>query len=142
MEQFGEFVVNNWELFLALVVIVALLLKDVVGGKLQGIKAVGPAEATGLINHQDAVVLDIRDEGEFAQGHILNSIHVPSASLKDPPKILEKYKDKPIIVGCRSGSRSAAAGRQLRKQGFATVYNLSGGILAWQNANLPMSKNK
>ncbi|MGD2084341.1 MAG: rhodanese-like domain-containing protein, partial [Chromatiales bacterium] len=52
---------------------------------------------------------------------------------------LKKFKNRPIVVSCRSGAQSATACRQLRKEGFERVYNLHGGILAWESANLPVS---
>ena len=55
---------------------------------------------------------------------------------------LEKHKSKPIIVSCRSGAQSAQACRQLRGAGLGEVYNLKGGMLAWQSANLPVSRKR
>ncbi len=140
MQLFSEFAANHWELFLALALILGLLLKSLFGEKLQGYQSVDPIEAIGLINHQDAVVLDVRTDKEYSQGHILNSIHMPLGSLKNRMTELEKHKRKHIIVGCRSGQRSAGACGQLRKQGFEHVYNLRGGLMGWQNANLPLTK--
>jgi rhodanese-related sulfurtransferase len=140
MQQLTEFVGNHPGLFLALAVIVGLLAWTSFRGRFQGFKAVGPIEATQLINHQDAWVLDVREDAEFRDGYILNSEHVPLSQLSSSTKRLEKRKGKPVIVGCRSGSRSAGACASLVKQGFSEVYNLKGGILAWQNANLPLVK--
>jgi rhodanese-related sulfurtransferase len=56
--------------------------------------------------------------------------------------VLNKYKDKPIIVSCRSGAQSSAACLQLKKAGFTEVFNLKGGILAWQSDNLPVTRKK
>jgi rhodanese-related sulfurtransferase len=95
-----------------------------------------------MINHQDAVLIDVREDGEFAEGHILNAIHIPLGALSANLNRLEKYRNAPIIVGCRSGNRSAHACRLLKKKGFENVYNLHGGILAWQNANLPVVTGK
>jgi rhodanese-related sulfurtransferase len=55
---------------------------------------------------------------------------------------LQRHKDKPIVVACRSGAQSSMACQMLRKAGFAEVYNLSGGVLAWQNASLPLTRKK
>ena len=141
IDQIGEFATNHWELFLALAVVVALLIRSFVtdvGTKF----SVDPSKATELINHSDAVVLDVRPEGEFREGHIINALHIPLSGVKDQLGQLQKYKDKPLIVSCRSGAQSAAACKQLRGDGFDQVYNLKGGMLAWQNANLPVSKRK
>lgn len=101
---------------------------------------VGAFEAVQLINRRDAVVLDLRDTGEYAAGHISNARHVPQAQLGDRIKELEKYKARPVIVSCASGTRSAAAAAQLRKQGFSEAVALRGGVAAWQQAGLPLEK--
>lgn len=101
---------------------------------------VGPSDAVMLINRKDAVVLDVRDDTEFAGGHITNARHVPEKQLADHIKALEKFKSKPVIVSCASGRRSAAVADNLRKQGFADVVALRGGIGAWVQAGMPLEK--
>ena len=125
-------------LFAALLVITFLLARSFAGAK--GIKDVNATEAVRLINQQDAVVLDVRTEDEFKGGHVLNSIHIPVGLLQNRINELEDYKSKPVIVNCRTGNRSAAACSVLRKQGFTSIFKLQGGILAWENANLPLIK--
>lgn len=140
MEQFLEFFSNNLILSSIFMAILFLLLIDLFGARIKGYGVAGPAEATHLINHEDAVVLDVREDNEFLGGHIVNSIHIPLKFLKDRVNELEKHKSKPIIIGCRSGSRSASACSMLKKHGFENVYNLRGGVMAWQHANLPLTK--
>lgn len=140
MDQFLVFASNHWALFVALFVIVALLIWSVVYAGLQGISKVSPLDATRLINHEDAVVLDVREDNEYKQGHIINSLHIPLKVLASQTNKLEKYKGRPIIAICRSGQQSVNACTTLRKHGFERVYNLSGGIVAWQNASLPLTK--
>ena len=101
---------------------------------------VGPAEAVTLINRKDATVIDVRDEGEFAGGHINNARHIPEKQLAGRIKELEKFKTKPLIVSCASGRRAAAASDSLRKQGFTEVVALRGGIRAWVQAGMPLEK--
>lgn len=140
MQQLVTFVVSHWELFLALVVILALLVGSGMGNQLRGIKSISPAESINMINHQNAVVLDVREDKEIVTGKIINSIHVPLASLPNRLKELDKYKTRPLIVSCRTGNRSNNACATLKKNGFESVFNLNGGIVAWQNANLPLAK--
>jgi rhodanese-related sulfurtransferase len=92
-----------------------------------------------LIN-DDALVLDVREDKEWAEGHIPNAKHIPLGQLSKRISELDKYKDKPIVVSCRSGHRSATACRTLKKDGFEQTHNLMGGIIAWENANLPVTK--
>jgi rhodanese-related sulfurtransferase len=101
---------------------------------------VGPTEAVTLINRKDAVVLDVRDDGEFAGGHITNARHVPEKQLVDRMKELEKLKNKPVIVSCASGRRATTVADTLRKQGFTDVVALRGGIGAWLQAGMPLEK--
>ncbi len=142
MSQYITFVTNHWELFLALVVILGLLAGNTFSSRLRGYRTVTPQEATQLINREDAVVVDVREDSEYHGGHIINALHIPLGHVQQRVGELEKHKDKPIIVGCRSGQRSARACGVLKKAGFDNVYNLGGGVLAWQNAGLPLSKKK
>lgn len=140
MERIIPFVTTNWHLFLALVVITGMLVWSYISPRLRGFRSASPAEATRLINHEDAVVLDVREDAEYQGGHIINSVHIPLRYLPERLTELERHKGKPIIVGCRSGSRSNRACGLLKKHGFDPVYNLAGGVMAWQNASLPMTK--
>ena len=101
---------------------------------------VGPADAVMLINRKDAVVLDVRDDTEYAGGHITNARHIPEKQLEERIKELEKFKSKPVIVSCASGRRSSAVADSLRKQGFADVVALRGGISGWLQAGMPLEK--
>jgi len=103
---------------------------------------IGTVETVQLINRRDALVIDVRESSEYASGHIANSRHIPLAQLADHLKSLEKFKTRPIIVNCRSGSRAAGAVGILRKNGFNEVFTLRGGILAWAQASMPLEKSK
>ena len=137
MARLIEFVGNHWPLFVALFAILGLLAHNLITGN-QG--QVTPLEATQLINHEDAVVVDVRPLADFNKGHIIGAINLPANGFAQQIKTLERYKDRPIIVSCRSGAQSSVATRQLSKAGFERVFNLRGGILAWQNANLPLTR--
>lgn len=140
VQQILTFISHNLPLFGALVVILAMLAYNFLGSSLRGYKPVSPSQAIQMINHDNAVVLDVREEGEYQNGHIINALHIPQGQLKNRFRELERYKDKGIIVSCRSGSRSGKACGVLKKQGFDLVYNLAGGVMAWQSADLPLVK--
>lgn len=139
MQQFFEFTVNNWFLFLALVIVLTLLGMNMIRPKLLGFKEVKPAEVVQLINRDDAVLLDVRDNSDFEKGHILNAHHIPFGLVEERLHELEKFKTSPLVVYCETGQQSARAGAILQKQGFASVYKLSGGLSAWKSANFPLS---
>jgi rhodanese-related sulfurtransferase len=129
-------------IFLVAVVVVSggMLLWPLVQRGRLGTREVSVPEAVQLINRRDAVVLDVRDAAEFASGHIPNARHVPAAEVEKRLKELEKLKERPVIVSCRSGNRAGAASAVLRKHGFKEVFPLKGGILGWQQASMPMEK--
>ena len=101
---------------------------------------IGTLEATRLMNQGPALVLDIRDNGEFAAGHLPKARNIPLRELAKRLDEIGKFKDKPVIVTCKSGTRASAACRFLKRSGFANVYRLKGGIAAWQQASLPVEK--
>jgi len=138
--EFIDFAFKYWYLFAALLVIIGLLIGTEVMRAMRGIAAVNPTRATQLINHDDAILLDVRETSSYKAGHIPEARHIPSKELKNRVKELLKFKDKPIIVYCQTGVQSSPAGNILKKEGFSAVHTLSGGINAWQNANLPLSK--
>ena len=139
LSQLIAFVGNHWYLFVALAVIAGLLTYNLIVGE-RG--SVDPLGATALINHQDAAVIDVRPAADFAQGHIINAVNIPMNGFKNQMGVLSKYKGKPIIVSCRSAAQSSTACGLLRKQGFDDVYNLKGGVMAWQAASLPLTRKK
>lgn len=134
-----KFFLDNIYLIVVAFVSGAMLLWPVVRRGAGG-ASVNTLEATQLINRQDALVLDVRNAEEFQQGHILNARNIPMSQLDARCSDIARYKQKPVIVACESGSRSGAAAAVLRKRGFAQVFNLSGGIAAWQQAGLPVEK--
>ena len=142
MSQYIEFAIKHWDLFAALAIILAMLMSSTLGSRLRGYTQIEPSDAVRIINHDEAVIVDVREDKEVADGTILDSLHIPLGKLGDRLDELAKFREKPIIVSCRSGHRSATACARLRKEGFTTVYNLKGGVLAWQNAGLPLQKKK
>ncbi|MBN9697045.1 MAG: rhodanese-like domain-containing protein [Zoogloea sp.] len=133
-----EFIQQNWY-WAALAAVSGTLL---VVTSVRGSRGISPAQATQLINRNDAVVIDVRDASEYAAGHLLNAQHIPLAELDKRLGELDKLKDKPVILNCQTGSRSASACDILRKAGFTQVHNLEGGIAAWEQAGMPVSRTK
>lgn len=140
MPRLVEFAINHWDLFLALAIILFMMFSGGLSSRLRGYRQISAPEAVQLLNHDHAVLLDVREDNEFKEGHIIDARHIPLGKLRERMQELEPFRDRPIVVNCRSGHRSAGACAQLRKNGFNTVYNLKGGIMAWQNAGLPVQK--
>ena len=89
----------------------------------------------------DKQIVDVRTEAEYTKGHIDGAIlaDISSGQFQEVASGLDK--DKPVFVYCLSGGRSSSAASQLQQMGFTSITNLSGGMLAWQSANLPVSTN-
>lgn len=99
-----------------------------------------PNEAVLLMNRANVLILDVRDEAEFASGHITGAKHIPLAELESRLKEIQKYKDKPVILNCQAGMRSSKACAVLHKLEFTQLHNLQGGLNAWTQAKLPLVK--
>lgn len=136
-----EFLQQNWYWAALAVASGSWLLFDL--ARAQGDKTlVSPIEATLLINREDAVIVDIREQAEFAKGHIPNARHLPLGELERRSGELEKFRSRPLIVYCATGARSAAAIAALRKAGFEKLFNLRGGLLEWEKAGQPVTRKR
>ena len=142
MQVYVDFAARHWELFALLALVIVLIIGNEVYRYLRGTASVGVSEALRLHNHEDAALVDIREVAEFREGHIPAARNIPLPSFKTKLADIKLAKDRPIIVYCRSGNRAPSATSMLRKQGYDRAYNLSGGLLAWEQANLPISKGR
>jgi rhodanese-related sulfurtransferase len=134
---------NPWHLMLfgTAVVTGGMLLWPLVNRLLAGSASqVGALEAVQLINRRDALVLDVRDKADFAAGHIPNARNIPLAELSGRLREIEKFKSRPIVVNCPSGTRPAGVCTLLGKNGFGEVFALNGGLRGWVEASLPVEK--
>jgi rhodanese-related sulfurtransferase len=140
MEQIVEFAGNHLFLVGAFFAVLALLVKAEFDHQAGKASQVDPTAAIRLMNNDDAVVVDVREAGDFSKGHIKNAKNIPMSSLKQQLDTVAKVKDLPVLMYCRSGNVSGKACRVLKRSGFTNVHNLTGGILGWQDANLPLTK--
>jgi rhodanese-related sulfurtransferase len=105
-----------------------------------GSASVSPAQATLLINRQDAVVFDVRDTGDYANGRILHARNVPLAQIDARLADLAKFKDRAVILCDENGAKSQQALGAFRKRGFNNLVALAGGLSGWRQAGLPTEK--
>ncbi len=136
----SNFFSENFILFAALGIILALILRMEIKRALRGFKNVSPAEAVQLINKEDAIMVDVRESNELAQGSIRNAKHLALSVLKQRVDELKSHADKPVIAYCKTGNRANEACEILKKNNFTNVMSLKGGIEAWKVANLPVVK--
>ena len=101
---------------------------------------VAPSEAVLLINREKAVLIDVCEPNEFAQGHAVGSKNIPLAQLEAQLPSVVKNKSVPVILVCQSGGRASRAASQAKKLGYERAQALAGGLKAWREASLPTEK--
>lgn len=137
MQQFIDFGFRHWELVLAFLATLLLLIGIEARNRFMGFPQLSPHEVTRLINREDALVLDTRDSSSFEKGHIINSLNL--SDVEAGAGKLKKYKTKPIVI-ISGGPVPTKTADLLLKQGFEDISILKGGISSWQSAGLPLVK--
>ncbi|MBA2651936.1 MAG: rhodanese-like domain-containing protein [Tatlockia sp.] len=140
MEQLGQFLLNHWVLWTLLVVVLILIYLNELFTQRKSAKELSPQAAVNLINHENAVVIDLRDAENFAKGHIIDATRASADDFGQ--KRMDKFKKKPLILVCAKGLQSALLANKLKQQGFEKPMALKGGLAAWQAAELPIIKGK
>jgi rhodanese-related sulfurtransferase len=140
MERLLEYVGHHSWLTAAALAITALVIVYELRMRAGNVAALSSQDAIRLMNH-GALVLDIRPQAQFAEGHLNGARQLSSDQILTAGETLKKHKEKPVLVYCDSGSLSAAAVRQLVAQGFTKAFNLRGGLAAWRAENLPLARN-
>jgi len=135
-----SFLEKNWPLVLVFVLSGAMLLWPLLQRRLSPVREIGTLDATRLMNQSGSLVIDVRDAKEFAAGHLPRARHIPLPELESRLGEIGKFKDKPVLVTDKSGARAGSAARFLRRSGFANVFQLKGGVAAWQQASLPVER--
>ena len=107
--------------------------------QLQAADGVDAKQAQSM-NQQGALLLDVREADEYAAIHAPNAKLIPLRQLGSRLQEIAPYKDKPIVVMCRSGRRSAKAVALLQQAGYTQVSNIKGGITAWESDGLEVIK--
>ena len=137
--MFIEFVIENWYLFAALVVILGLLAAEPLLKQASGVKSVSVFEMPRL-TREKSIVVDVSEPAEYKKGHIPDAVNIPAKSLSNDLKQMEKHKNKNVILVCRMSNKAQSVAKQLTRNGFEKVYVLSGGMGAWEKENLPVKR--
>ena len=141
-QQILEFSANHPILVPSFFALAGLILFTELRNFTQKFSTVGPSAAIPIINGNKTVLLDIREMSEITAGMLNDAIHIPLSVFNKRVAELDKYKESSVVVYCRSGNRSGSVCRTLSGRGFDKVYNLAGGIMAWEDAHLPVSRSK
>lgn len=135
MQDFFHFLVQHWELSLAFVVILTMIIAEEMKAKAAGV-GLSPQGLTQLINKDKVFIADVRSKDEFAKGHIVNAKNIPLDTIE---KSIEKMRShEHVVIVCESNVRSATAVKKLRQAGIAQAQPLAGGLKAWREAGMPL----
>jgi len=134
-----KFVIDNWMLISVALVSGLMLFWPSIQGMSAG--SLSAPMAVQLINRERAVVVDVSETEEFAQGHIGGSKNVPLGQLEQRLQDAVKNKSVPLILVCASGARANRAAATAKKLGYEQAQALAGGLKAWKEANLPIEKS-
>jgi rhodanese-related sulfurtransferase len=139
MNRLLVYTTNHPFLVAAAAILAVLVIVIEIRQRARGTSLIGTNDAIRLANG-GALLLDVRDAGEYEAGHIIDARHVPAGEVAAKAESLKKYREKPVVVYCDSGSASASAARALRAAGFSKVVTLRGGLQTWRQENLPLVK--
>ncbi len=119
-----------------------ICLSSCVNTKSQIVENISPEEFKKRINKNDGIIIDVRTPMEFHSSHINDASNIDFYSEAFIQKLKVVRKDVPIYVYCRSGGRSSSAARKMEDMGFVKVYNLVGGIKAWNSENYEVATSE
>ena len=139
MSRFLEYTTNHPFLIAAAAILAVLAIVIEIRERAKGSTLLGTSDAVRLTN-SGALVLDVRDAGEYDAGHIIDARNIPAKEVGQRADTLKKYKDKPVVVCCENGFTSATAAKALKAAGFNKVATLRGGLRTWRQENLPLVK--
>ncbi|MCW8332831.1 rhodanese-like domain-containing protein [Vibrio paucivorans] len=143
MQEYIEFFQQNMILSLVWVGLFIALIMSIVKSSTAAYKEITASETTLLMNRENGVVVDIRSKDEFKKGHITDAVHIlPSDIKSNNLGSLENHKSDPIIVVCKTGQTAQESANLLAKAGFEKVNLLKNGLVAWNEANLPLVRGK
>ncbi|MEI8632214.1 rhodanese-like domain-containing protein [Vibrio sp. PP-XX7] len=143
MQAYIEFFQQHMILSLAWVGILVALILNIFKSSTAKYQVISANELTYLVNKENGIVLDIRSSDEFRQGHITEAVNLLPSEIKSGSYgVLEKHKSDPIIVVCKTGQTAQEAASSLVEAGFEKVSLLKSGIVAWNEANLPLVRGK
>ncbi len=141
MQEYLDFAMRHPFLMGAVSALVAMILFTEARRLTRQYKEVSAAQAVQLMNREAAWVLDVREDKEVQDGMIPNARRIALSELPNRMGELQGQKG-PVITYCRTGVQAHRACRILAREGVAPVYNLKGGISAWQEAGMPLEANQ
>jgi rhodanese-related sulfurtransferase len=133
MDRYIEFILNHYILVLALAVVAYLLIQEIFDSTFNKSRGISPLLAVAKMNQADTLIIDVREPPDFVVSHIEQAINTPLSKLPELLPTLTENKNKPVLIICQNGTRSASASKLLTKAGFEQIFVITGGMSAWEN---------
>lgn len=140
MEQLFAFVVNHWLLWSGFIIVLFLLISYEFSARYGGAEKISPQQTVRLMNQGNTLILDIRDQDRFEQGHIQGAVNIELKTLRDQLKKIQSHQQKPVIIVDDMGVTAAQAAKCLIENKFEQCHVLHGGTQGWVDASLPLIK--
>jgi rhodanese-related sulfurtransferase len=142
LHKLPQFLGNHLVLALLFAALVIALIVTQIMVLLRKYKELTPAGLTQLINRDSPLLIDLSAIADFEKMHVPGAKHVAMSQFDPENKDLAKARELPVVVMDKDGRNSDSAAQRLVKAGFTRVYTLGGGVLSWQQAQLPVAKGK
>lgn len=139
MQELTTFISQHPLLTIAVAIVFVLLIIIELMRAKRNVFNINPARLTHLMNRENAVVIDIRPQDAFRQGHIIDAQSVKAEDILKNPKKLEKFRAQPLVIVSNTANESQKIAAYLLKHGY-NAYSLTGGIRAWNEAQMPLVK--
>lgn len=139
MQEYLDFAGRHWALFVALVIILALIAFEEIRRRRASVHELLPTAAVQLLN-RGAVVLDWRKAEDYGKGHIVGAQNYSIEGLSEEVDKLKVKRNKPVLSVAASPREASRAAGALRRGGFEAVYVIKGGLDAWRKENLPLEQ--
>ncbi len=140
MQELSKFLSDHPLLCGGIIVIFVLLtIIEVIRSRRKAIELT-PQETTQKINRENAVIIDLRPADVYKNGHIIDAVSMLPDALQKNPKLLNKFKTKPLVFVCGNGAESQKAAAFWVKSGY-NAYSLTGGMRTWTETQLPIVKD-
>lgn len=139
MNEILIFILKHWVLSLAFFTILIVII-TIEAQKANDKNSISPEYLVHLINHEKAVIIDVRPKNIFNTGHIIGAKNFLLSEIENKNSKIKKYIKKNVVVVCGNGNLSMNIAKKLKKMDFENAYYLSGGMQSWSKENLPLAK--
>ena len=137
-----NFILKNLTLSIILLILLIILITIEIISYTEKKYILKPSQVIELINHHNAIIIDVRTTTEYNKQHIINSINIPYKFLESDITVFKKYRNKTVIIIHSKNSLAKNTIKLLNKIGINNTFYIKNGINSWIKENLPTKKGK